>query len=52
MLSHQTPQGFAITGLAVLRAPVGARFEPPTTLAASLSRALLDAGDVVPLIVY
>ena len=52
MLSHQTPQGFAITGLAVLRMPDRAKFESPTTLAASLSRALLDAGDVVALIVH
>ena len=51
LLSHQTPQGFAITGLAILRAPPGAKFEHPTALASSLSRALLDAGDVVPIVV-
>jgi len=51
LLSHQTPQGFVITGLAILRAPAGVKFEHPTALAASLSRALLDAGDVVPITV-
>jgi hypothetical protein len=51
LLSHQSPQGFAITGLAILRAPSGVSFEHPTSLASSLSRALLDAGDVVPLLV-
>ena len=50
-MSHQTPQGFAITGLALLRAPAGVKFEHPTALASNLSRALFDAGDVVPVLV-
>lgn len=50
LLSHQTAQGFAITGLAILRGPSGLQFEPPTALASSLSRALLDAGDVIPVV--
>jgi hypothetical protein len=50
LLSHQTPDGFAITGLAILRANAETKFESPTALAASLSRALLDAGDVVPVL--
>jgi Protein kinase domain/AAA ATPase domain len=50
LLSHQTPQGFAITGVAILRA-TQVKFTHPTALASSLSRALLDAGDVVPLLV-
>jgi hypothetical protein len=52
LLSHQTPEGFAVTGLAILRTAPQTRFESPTALASSLSRALLDAGDVVPVLAH
>lgn len=47
-LSHQTALGFAVTGVAILRVPAQGNFEKPAALAASLSRALTEAGDVIP----
>jgi hypothetical protein len=50
LLSHQTPEGFAITGVAVLAVRPGDTFVHPGTLAAHLSRLTFDAGDVTPVL--
>jgi hypothetical protein len=50
LLSHQTPHGFAITGVAALLVQRGVPFIHPGTLAAHLSRLTFDAGDVTPIL--
>jgi hypothetical protein len=50
LLSHQTPEGFAVTGVAVLAVRPGDAFVHPSTLAAHLSRLIFDAGDVTPVL--
>jgi hypothetical protein len=46
MLSHATPEGYAIVGLAVLAADPTKAFQYPARLAADLSRFACDSGDV------
>jgi hypothetical protein len=50
LLSHQTPDGFAVTGVAVLALAAEQVFVHPGTLAAHLSRLISDAGDVAALL--
>jgi hypothetical protein len=50
LLQHQLQEGFAISGAAALLIEQGATFQHPGALAAQLSRLLLDAGDVTPVL--
>ncbi len=50
LLSHQMPDGFAVTGVAALVLPPGAPFTHPGALASQLSRLTFDAGDVTPIL--
>jgi hypothetical protein len=49
LLSHQTLDGLAITGVAALLTPPSVPFVHPGTLASRLSRLIADSGDVIPL---
>jgi hypothetical protein len=48
VLSHQAADGYFITGVAVLVPRPHGAFVQPSSLAAHLSRLILDAGDVTP----
>jgi hypothetical protein len=50
VLSHRTSDGYAITGVAALIVDAEQQFTQPGPLAAQLSRLLLEAGDVMPLL--
>jgi hypothetical protein len=50
LLSHQMPEGFAVSGVAALLVKAGAPFTHPGTLATHLSRLVFDAGDVTPIL--
>jgi hypothetical protein len=49
MLSHQTLDGIAITGVAALLTAPTSPFVHPGSLASRLSRLIADSGDVIPL---
>ena len=49
LLSHQLPDGFAITGVAALVCRTNETFTHPGALAARLSRMSADLGDAVAL---
>jgi tetratricopeptide (TPR) repeat protein len=51
LLTHEAPEGYAVTGVAVVLVRPGKQFAYPGPTATQLSRVLLDAGDVVPAIV-
>ncbi|MBN1655540.1 MAG: serine/threonine protein kinase [Deltaproteobacteria bacterium] len=46
ILGHQVRDGYAITAVAALRLPTGKAIKVPWDIAASVSRTLLDSGDV------
>jgi hypothetical protein len=50
LLSHQTSEGFAVTGAAALRVKLGESFVAPGMLATHLSRLTFEAGDVTPVL--
>jgi tetratricopeptide (TPR) repeat protein len=50
LLSHQTTEGFAVTGAAALITQPGTPIVHPGSLAAHLSRLTFDAGDVTPIL--
>jgi Protein kinase domain/AAA ATPase domain len=50
LLSHQMPEGFAVSGVAALVVKVGSLFSHPGSLASHLSRLVFDAGDVTPIL--
>ncbi len=50
LLSHQMPEGFAVTGVAALVVEPSAGYTHPGSLASHLSRLMFDAGDVTPIL--
>jgi hypothetical protein len=50
LLSHQMPEGFAVSGVAALVVKAGSVFSHPGSLASHLSRLVFDAGDVTPIL--
>lgn len=49
LLMHQTAQGLAIAGVALLLVEPRGEYQPPTYLAGELSRYLVEHGDAAPL---